>query len=290
MGLKLFFTYIGSLLAISIALTLLVKKLASGYASQGKKPIFYGTFSSIIASLIAFLAIFVSENLFTVFWIFAAIFMLFGIIHLKMVQRKYFTASSNENKIKVFTGEMFFALSIVLFTIVVFSSLQYFVTRDKDFIFYPMMLSTLAFFIPTLFYHTFEAAYDIPAAAYNTWEYPLNNPIDLPEEDPSERLLVIGFEMAKKSTDKKNTYFRAKAPENIKVGELFYHFINDYNDLQSETPIEYADHSNMAFEWWFRLKPKWYQSNKILDPNISFRNNGIKENSVIICERIKTLQ
>ncbi|CAN5750980.1 hypothetical protein BH10BAC3_BH10BAC3_36420 [soil metagenome] len=286
MGLKLFFTYIGSLLAISIALTILVKKLASGYASQGKAPIFYGTFSSIIASLIAFLAIFVSENLFTVFWIFAAIFMLFGIIHLKMVQKKYFTAASKENKVKVFAGELFFALSIVLFTIVVFSSLQYFVTRDKDFIFYPMMLSTLAFFIPTLFFHTFEAAFDIPAAEYFTWEYPVNSPIDLPEDDPSEKLLVIGFEIAKKLSGKK-TYFRAKAPENIKLGELFYHFINDYNDLQSETPIEYADQTNMAFEWWFRLKPKWYQSNKILNPNISFRNNGIKENSVIICERIK---
>ena len=286
MGLKLFFTYIGSLLAISIALTFLVKKLATGYASQGKKPIFYGTFSSLIASVVAFLSVFISENLFTVFWIFAAIFMLFGIIHVKMVQKKYFNATKGD-QLKVFAGEVFFSISIVLFTIVVFSTLQYFITRDRDFIFYPMMMSTLAFFIPTLFFHTFEAAFNIPAAQFNTWEYPLNNQIELPPEDPNEKLLVIGFEIAKKSNDQKRTFFRAKAPENIKLGELYYHFINDYNDLQSETPIEYAGNAK-ADTWWFRMKPKWYQLNRILDPKLSFKDNGIKENSVIICERIKS--
>ena len=286
MGLKLFFTYIGSLLAISIALTLLVKKLSDGYASQGKKPIFYGTFSSIIASLVAFLAVFVSENLFTVFWIFAVIYMLFGIIHVNMVHKKYFTPSSGKN-VKVFFGELFFAISIMLFTIVVFSTLQYFVSRDKDFIFYPMMMSTLAFFIPILFVHTFEAAYNIPPAEFVTWEYPLHNEIPLPPDDPNEKLLVIGFEIAKKAADRKRTFFRAKAPEGIKLGELYYHFLNDYNELQSETTIEYAEGGSIPHEWWFRIKPKWYQLNRILDPRLSFRANGLKENSVIICERIK---
>jgi hypothetical protein len=284
MGLKLFFTYIGSLLAISIALTFLVKKLADGYASHGKKPFFYGTFSSLIASIVAFLAVFVSQNLFTVFWILAAIFMLFGIIHMNMVHKKYFYSNQN-NKARVFIGEIFFAISIILFTIVVFSSLQYFVTRDKDFIFYPMMFSTLAFFIPVLLLHTFDAAYEIPPAEFPTWQYPLNTQIPLPPDDPREKLLVIGFEIAKKVSDQKKTYFRAKAPDGIKLGELYYHFLNDYNELQSETTIEFAD-GNASHDWWFRLRPKWYQQNHILDPLLSVRENGIKENSVIICERL----
>src|SRR4029079_11802767 len=107
---------------------------------------------------------------------------------------------------------------------------------------------------------------------------------ELPPDDPNEKLLVIGFEIGKKSADLKKTYFRAKAPENLKLGELFYHFINDYNDLQSETPIEFSDNSQgIAYQWWFRIKPKWYQTNKILDPMLSFKSNGIKENSVIVC-------
>jgi len=186
----------------------------------------------------------------------------------------------------VFAAEIFYSISIVLFAIVVFSSLQYFLTKDKEFIFYPMMLSTLGFFIPMLVMRTFEAAYSIPPTRYGTWEYPLFNPIELPPEDPREKLLVIGFELAKKSKDTKKTYFRAKAPEGIKLGELFYHFMNDYNELQSETTIEYADNGNVPHEWWFRLRKKWYQKNRILNPLVSVRENGVKENSVIICERV----
>lgn len=284
MELKQFFTYIGSLLVISAMLVVFAKRLSEGFASQGKKPIFYGTLSSVIASVMIFLAAYVSNNLFTVFWVFAGIFMLFGMVHVKMIHDKYFS-STPKNKVKVFIGELFFATSIVLFVIFVFSSLQYFVKSDKEFIFYPMMLSTLAFFLPTLVYYTFESAYSIPSALYPTWEYPLDNPIDLPEDDPREKLLVIGFEIAKRKTDLKKTYFRAKAPEGIKLGELFYHFINDYNELQSETPIEYANNGS-AIEWWFHLKSKWFLSRKILDPHLTVRENGIKENSVIICERI----
>ena len=69
------------------------------------------------------------------------------------------------------------------------------------------------------------------------------------------------------------------------LGNLYYHFINDYNDQQSETTIQYAD-KETAHEWWFRLKTKWYQFEEVLDPNLTFVENKIKENSIIICERI----
>jgi hypothetical protein len=98
-------------------------------------------------------------------------------------------------------------------------------------------------------------------------------------------LLVIGFEIAKKITDVKRTFFRAKAPENIYFGDLYYFFINDYNELQSETPIEFCTDKEPC-EWVFRLKRKWYQGERVLDPGRTVKDNGIKENSVIICERI----
>ena len=108
----------------------------------------------------------------------------------------------------------------------------------------------------------------------------------MPEDNANERLLVIGFMIAKKNADTAKTYFRAKTPENIKLGELFYHFINDYNDLQSETPIQFVDEYKEAVEWWYHRKPKWYQRRKILDPQLTMIENNVKENTVIICERI----
>jgi len=285
MDIKIFIVYIGSLLGISIILLLVVKVLADGFASQGKKPVLYGAIGALIASALAWLSSWLTDNLFIVYWLLFLVFFVFGIVHVKLVQHKYFYYN-NDNKSKVFMGELVFGLSIMLFVIVVFSSLQYFVTKNQGFIFYPMMFSTLGFFIPTMFLKTFEAAYNIPSAEYPTWEYPIYNPIDLPPDDPREKLLVIGFEIAKKNTDAKRTYFRAKAPEMIRLGELYYHFLNDYNDVQSETPIQYVDNGSIPQEWWFRLKKKWWHRNRILDPQRSVRENGIVENSVIICERI----
>ena len=284
MAIKFFLVYAGMLLACSIVLLVIVKQFAEGFAGSGKRPVIFGTVSSALASLAAYASGYITDHLFVVFWVFAAIFLLFGIVHMILMHKKYFVATS-DNTTKVFLGELFFAMSVVLFTIVVFSSLQYFLKdKGRDFLFYPMMMSTLAFFIPVLFMAAFNAAYTIPPPEYNTWFYP-DTPIGLPEEDPREKLLVIGFEIAKKLADTKRTYFRAKAPENIYLGDLFYFFINDYNELQSETPIEFCINQEMC-EWVFRLKTKWYQRERVLDPSRKVRDNGIEENSVIICERI----
>lgn len=153
--------------------------------------------------------------------------------------------------------------------------------------FFPMLLCMLFYFIPLLLLHTFDAAYEIPPPQYPTWQYPIHNPIDVPDEKENERLYVIGFEIGKKATDVNRTYFRAKAPEDMLLGDLFYHFTNDYNELQPETPIEYMN-KDLVQEWMFRTKPKWYNFSKLLDPTLTVRHNKIKENTIIICERVES--
>jgi len=258
-----------------------------GFAASGKKPILYGLVSSLLASCAACLSTLFTNHLFSVFWFLAATYLLFGIIHVAFFQKKYFHSNSDD-QFTLILGEIMFGISIIFFSIIIFSSLKYFMIKgETEYLFYPVLMSTITFFIPFLFVQTFEAAYSIPAARFKTWQYPLNQQIEVPDDKPGEKLLVIGFEISKKSANLKRSYFRAKAPEGMMLGELYYHFINDYNDAQSETTIEYADAGFEPHDWWFRRKPKWYQSQKILDPYISVRENGIRENSVIICERIK---
>ncbi|MEO6328780.1 MAG: TssN family type VI secretion system protein [Ginsengibacter sp.] len=285
MALKFFCIYIGSFLAFSIVLVAIAKQFAEGFSASGKKPIVWGSFSSVVISGGAYLSSLITDHLFTVFWFFTAIFLIFGIIHIVFFHNKYFR-SNKEDKNRVLLGEILFCISLMFFTIVIFSSLQYFL-KDKSFLFYPMLMSMLAFFIPLSVLNTFEAAYSIPAAEFNIWQYPLNDPIELPDEKAGEKVLVIAFEIAKKKADMVKTNFRAKGPETMKLGDLYYHFINDYNDVQSETPIRYADDDLTTHEWWFRVKPKWYQLERILDPELSIRENRIKENTIIICERIE---
>lgn len=280
MALKMFLLYIGTFFAGSAAIFVVVKSLVLNF--NVKKTAIYGILSSAATSLVAFGTLYIAENPAIVYWVFTGVFFLFGCIHMWITHKKYF--SPKKPSAKVIGGELLFSVSVILFTIVALSSLVYFL-KDKQFLFYPVLLSALVFFVPFLFTQMFRALYGIPTARFATWQYPLQT-IDLPDESADERLLVIGFEIAKRPTDMK-TYFRAKAPEKMALGELYYHFINDYNELQSETPILYKDADNDLTEWWFRLKPKWYQSNRILDPKMTIVENGIKENSVIICERLE---
>ena len=284
MALKFFLIYIGGFLASSVVLVAIVKQYALGFSAGGKKPLAAGGLSSLLISGLAYLSVLITSNLFVVFWIFSGIFLIFGIAYLFFFRKKYFY-SDDENKRKVFFAEILFCLALLFFTIVIFSSLQYFITKDKSFLFYPMLMSMLAFFIPLATLHTFNAAYNIPAAEFEVWQYPLNVPIELPDESPGEKILVVAFEISKKKADQSKTNFRAKGPDTMKLGDLYYHFINDYNDSQSETPIVYAESDHTSYDWWFRKKRKWFQKQIIFDPQLTIRENKIKENTVIICER-----
>lgn len=283
MALKSFLIYFLPFLVGSFALFAVIKQYTTSFATQGKKPLMYGSLGSLLSSGMAFGATYVSENLFIVFWVMAAVYFLFGIVHLAIAHKKFFN-HRKESKSKLFYAELMFSVTVILFSVAAFAALQYFL-KDKSFLFYPMLLSLLFFFVPFLLNNTFLAAYEIPSASFPTWQYPLSQSIDLPDEKEGERLYVIGFEIAKKETDDKRTFFRAKAPEGFVLGELYYHFINDYNELQSETPIQFINADGEAQEWYFRTKPKWYQRSKILDATKTIEEVGIRENTVIICER-----
>ncbi|MEO6231111.1 MAG: TssN family type VI secretion system protein [Ferruginibacter sp.] len=285
MAIKFFLIYIGSFLVCSIAFISIAKKFTEGLSIGGKKPVISGGLTSLGVSAVAWLSTYITDHLFTVFWFLAAIFLMFGLVHILYFQKKYFT-SNPVNKEKALIGELLFCFSLIFFMIVIFSALQYFIKGEKSFLFYPMLMSGIAFFIPMLVKSTFEAAYKIPAPVFSIWQYPVDHTIELPPEVPNEKILVIAFEILKKKEDAVKTNFRAKTPDTMTLGDLYYHFINDYNEFQSETTIEFMENKKIPEKWWFRLKKKWYEFEMILDPDLTIRDNNIKENSIIICERI----
>jgi hypothetical protein len=284
MIIKFFLIYAGVMFGAAMSLWLLVKKFAVEFSEKSNKTLIYALLSAILTGGVAFCATLLTDNLFILFWILAAIFLLSGALLTVRYHKKFGKNELEESGMKLFLGELLFTLSVALATLAVFSVLEYFLW-DKNFMFYPVLLSALLFIIPLLLAATFDAAQEIPAAAFSIWQYPTGRTLDPPEEKEGERLLVIGFEIAKKRTDARKTYFRARAPERISLGELFYHFINDYNELQSETPIQFMDRADEAQQWWYRRKPKWYQGTRVLDPAKTVAENGILENTVIICER-----
>jgi hypothetical protein len=284
MALPFFWVLIGGLLLGAIVLATMVGKVLPAYGRTGKKPLVYGLAASLIASVTTYLAAGRVANAFPLFWLLGGIFLSFGLVHLLLTHHRYFYTHP-DSRPRVLAAEVIFGGSLVLFTLALFSTLQYFF-REGDFLLYPLLMSALLFFVPLLLFHSFEAAYAIPPTLFLTWQYPLHQLIALPEEDPEEKIWLIAFEIAKTATGTKKTLFRAKAPETMELGDLFYHFINDYNDLHPETRIDYAGGDGEAYGWWFHQKGVWYQPGTLFHPGWSIRENNIKEDTVITCERI----
>jgi Type VI secretion system, TssN len=286
MAIKYFWIYIGSFFAGAFVLFASVQRFTKAFAGKGLKPVLYGIAAAVFFGGLAFLSTLAPFNDYIIFWLAALVFVAFGLFHILVFHKKYFYPDLNSRG-GVVIGELLFSIALLFFCVVVFSALIYFVMGNKSYPFYPMLTSMLAFFVPVSLFYTFQAAYNIPDPVFASWIYPIHQQIDLPDEKPNEKLVVIAFEIAKKASSELKTNFRAKGPETMKLGDLYYHFINDYNELHSETTIDFADGQHESYEWWFRLKPKWFQPNRILDPELTVRENKIKENSVIICERLE---
>lgn len=283
MNLKVFILSFAPFLVVSLGIFAAIKQVSRKFAAFGKKPAIYGLVIAILSAAIAFSVNYSTSDLFLIFWMMALIYLLFGLIHFRFTHKRYFV-SELEPANRQMAAAIMYAFAIVLFAVVIFALFQFFIVQ-QPYLYYPVLFSMLFFIIPLLVFYTTEQVLAIPSATFSSWQYPLDKTIDLPDEREGERLYVIGFEIAKKGTDAQRTYFRAKAPEDMILGELFYHFINDYNELQSETPIQYTDQNGKAYEWLFRSKPKFFKPSKVLDSTKGIHETGIRENTVIICER-----
>jgi hypothetical protein len=150
-----------------------------------------------------------------------------------------------------------------------------------------IMLSSLVWFlVPTLFVKSVEFFHKIPGKLFKTWVYPVGQQIPDPTDSEMASPMVVSFEFRKKVDEPDSTIFRAKAPKDIQFGKLFYFFINDYNSRHPEAMIETMAKSGMPYSWVFHFKPRVLAKTRYLDPDETVFHNLVKENSVIVCQRI----
>lgn len=284
--LNFFLMFAGGSLAVAIALVVFAKSYIPGFAQGLKRPIIMSILLALLMTGAQYLGTILSKNLFVLFWFFTGIFILGGMLYRLMMHEKYFTPPK-KGDYKVLFGELLFSFATLLFTVLFFSCLQYFLVKDQDFLFYPVLMSGLAFFLPLLIINTFEAAWDIPAPDFNTFIYP-DRPIPYVKPRKDEVELLIAFEIAKKTSDRKKKSFRIRGFENMVLGDLFYHFVNVHNEeLENvEETIEVMDDNKRPQRWWFYRKTKWWERPFVFDPELDLYKNLVKENTIIICERL----
>ncbi|PZP51088.1 MAG: hypothetical protein DI598_04090 [Pseudopedobacter saltans] len=146
----------------------------------------------------------------------------------------------------------------------------------------------LTFPLPILVLQTFRKAIEIPPKVFKLWYYPVHQQeARFPDDKLLKNMLVISFEFKKQEQDSHYTNFRAKAPVDMELGELFYYFINDYNDRHPQEKIIFKDKNLGApYGWLFYKKPKWYTLfTQYIDAEKTTFINSIKENDIIVCHR-----
>ncbi len=209
------------------------------------------------------------------------IFFILGFFNIKYMH-KYLKWSDGD---KSFWFEMLFTVVIAAFGFMGFLVIFMWM-NSAGYQFY--MASSVSFFIIAFFvYNSFLRAVNIPIKIYNKWFYPVHEEVDDPDETKMKNMLVISFEFQKKKTDKHFTNFRAKAPSDMEFGQLFYYFINDYNERHPSGKIEYLNEQRAPYGWMFYRKPKWYSiGTKYIDTDLTFFTNHIRENDIIVCARV----
>ena len=150
----------------------------------------------------------------------------------------------------------------------------------------PMAGSILFFVIPLFINYTFTKAIAVPPKIFKEWYYPVDQEIEDPDDSKLKNLLVISFQFQKQNNDPHITNFRAKAPTDMEFGQLFYYFINDYNERHPNSKVQFVNGSGEPNGWIFYKKPKWYSiMTDYIDADKTIYNNRIRENDVIVCAR-----
>jgi hypothetical protein len=162
------------------------------------------------------------------------------------------------------------------------AAVVYHFTRLK----YPFLSFVIPFIIPFICRETFRYFKRIPDPMYKPWYYPINE--EMPDLDMIDlsQIEVVQFVFAKKPQDPTDTNFTSKAPLNMNLGQLFFIFINDYNEKNSQNTIVYLDQGKLPQGWLFYRKRKWFSKRRYFDPELSFRNNYIQPNEFIYAFRV----
>jgi hypothetical protein len=275
--------YLGiGLVSFSAIIAVLAKKIRSSFKPFSKRAIWYLLIS---VAVFAVTGLFIAASFFSgyngYFIFFQVLFLLYGGLHIYMMHRKMDWGKEK----KTFVPDLIFTFLILLAGSICFMLAFRWLNREGLEI--SMMFSTLFFIIPLFVWHTFLSAMAIPPKVLNQWYYPVHEPMEDPEESKLKNMLLISFEFQKNGQDSFFTNFRAKAPVDMELGELFYYFINDYNERHPQGQIHITNGTGKPYGWMFYKKPKWYTIlTTYMDADKTIYLNRIRENDVIVCSRI----
>jgi hypothetical protein len=272
-------------LSLMVVVGRLVSKLRSSFAPYRKVTIIYLLCYAGLGALAGFLAhpaVFRSAT--TAFFVYQGFFVLLGAAHLyTMYHYLEWTRGG-----RTFWLQLLFTFAVAAFAVLSFILIYKWMNREG---LHLIMSASAAFFIiPFFVWYAFGAALAVPPKVFKQWYYPLNQQMPDPDKNKFVNLLVVAFKFQKTNTSGSYTIFRARVPRDMEFGQAFYYFLEDYNKRFPEVPIAFLDKRSGPYGWHFYKEAKWYTiQTRYIDPDKTFFVNKVKEDDVIICERVSTL-
>jgi hypothetical protein len=269
-------------LSLMTFLGVYISRARGSFAPYRKPTIIYLLVATLIAAIVGLMGMDVLFSTpFITLVICQLIFLVLGFLHIRYM-RRYLKWSGGDNS---FWFEAIFTIVVAAFGLMGF--VMVFSLFNREGYQYYIGASVLFFVIAYFIYATFIKAVSIPLKIYAKWFYPVHEEVDDPDEDKLKNMLVISFEFQKKKGDQHYTNFRAKAPADMEFGQLFYYFLNDYNERHPNGKIEFLNEQASPYGWIFYKKPRWYSFNtRYMDTDKSFFINHIRENDIIVCKRV----
>jgi hypothetical protein len=268
-------------IGLSVLMVRAVGKVKASFTPYKRQTIVYGIVAVLLFALVALLAYpSLINSPMTSFIVFQACFLALGIAHILFTRINLAWVTEN----KALPLNIIFTLLVGILGTIVFLMVHQWINKDGMPL--TMAASIIFFLVPFLFFQTYRKAAAIPPKIVKEWYYPVGQEIDEPEDNKLKDPLVISFEFQKQISDKSSTNFRAKAPVNMEFGELFYYFINDYNERHPNSKVQVTDVKGKAYGWVFYKKSDWKTFfTKYIDSEKTVRANHIRENEIIICAR-----
>ncbi|UYZ62601.1 TssN family type VI secretion system protein [Hymenobacter weizhouensis] len=146
--------------------------------------------------------------------------------------------------------------------------------------------ATFLFPLPYVFWQAWQAWRRIPAPQYTLWQYrPGSTGPDLARMDLSN-FMVVHFWMSRRFGEELYHDFSSKAPYEMRLGDLFHIFITDYNALKPEQALQYVDEQGQSYGWLFYAKQPWWRRRRYYNPDHTFRDNFLRQGSIIVARRV----
>ena len=143
------------------------------------------------------------------------------------------------------------------------------------------------FVLPFFYYLTYESIINIPVPIFKVWYYPeYAAEIDMDDLDLN-KVKVIELEFLKNLGETSTTNFKAKAPEELRFGDWFSLFIQNYNQKYEDNPIVIKDKFEVPYGWVFYIKPGFFGSKKFVDFDLTIIQNVLTEKMIVVCRRVE---